>query len=646
VAGEYHDKLYPAIERVWKDGIDSIRADLREWLRRMADDPEWLPRRFELAFGLDQREGRDPASVADPVELSIGIKLRGSIDLVEEGPNGAIRATDHKTGKPRVERGALIAGGKSLQPTLYALALERIFPEATVSSGRLYYCTTRGDFTDVNVPLDDDARGAAQLLAKTLTHYFEEGFFPAAPAKDECKYCDFKRVCGPYEEMRLKKKDTKAQPARRLGRRDDGLPTGRALLDRTELDKTRVVEAAAGTGKTTEMITRIIAVIETGATTLERLVAVTFTEKAAGEMKLRLRTELETQREKSTGIARVRLEQALAALEIARIGSIHSFCADLLRERPIEARVDPLFDVAAEDETERLYNQAFEGWFQRTLGDPPEGVRRILRRHEPTELLRKAGWGLVDRRDFDGAWRRDPFDRDAELDRIVRELGSLTGYLPLADKPDKDPARLFARLQRWLLELARRDNVRPRDHDGLESELAELFRWWEWKYAGRGNMYGANLTRADVIMRRDAVRRAQQFLQAQRGPRLHAELRPLVGEYERLKARTGKLDFLDLLAKTRNLLRDDPTVRAEMQARYTHFFIDEFQDTDPLQIQILLLLCADDHAVADPAHVKVKPGKLFVVGDPKQAIASAAQTSRSTRPSRNASYAMVQRCCI
>ncbi len=209
VAGEYHDKLYPAIERVWKDGIDSIRADLREWLRRMADDPEWTPRRFELAFGLDQKEGRDPASVADPVALSIGIKLRGSIDLVEEGPNGAIRATDHKTGKPRVERGALIAGGKSLQPTLYALALERIFPEATVSSGRLYYCTTRGDFTDVNVPLDDDARGAAQLLAKTLTHYFEEGFFPAAPAKDECKYCDFKRVCGPYEEMRLKKKETK-----------------------------------------------------------------------------------------------------------------------------------------------------------------------------------------------------------------------------------------------------------------------------------------------------------------------------------------------------------------------------------------------------------------------------------------------------
>ncbi|HLL24701.1 MAG TPA: PD-(D/E)XK nuclease family protein, partial [Kofleriaceae bacterium] len=208
VAAEYHDKLYPAIERVWRDGIDAIRADLREWLRRMADDPTWTPRRFELAFGLEQKAGRDPASPDAPVQLSIGLQLRGSIDLVEEGPAGLLRATDHKTGKAKVERGTLIEGGKSLQPTLYALALERIFPDATVSGGRLYYCTTRGEFSDVNVPLDDAARGAAELLAKTLTHYFEQGFFPAAPAKDECKYCDYKPVCGPYEEMRAKKKET------------------------------------------------------------------------------------------------------------------------------------------------------------------------------------------------------------------------------------------------------------------------------------------------------------------------------------------------------------------------------------------------------------------------------------------------------
>jgi ATP-dependent helicase/nuclease subunit A len=393
---------------------------------------------------------------------------------------------------------------------------------------------------------------------------------------------------------------------------------------REDLAVTLVVEAAAGTGKTTEMIARIIAVIASGAATLEQIVAVTFTEKAAGEMKLRLRTELERARARSTEAARTRLEHALAALEVARIGSIHSFCADLLRERPIEARIDPLFEVAAEDETDRLYQQAFDGWFQRTLADPPEGVRRLLRRREPTEQLRKAGFSLVDRRDFDGAWRRDPFDRAAALDRVLGDLHALADLLPLADKPDRDPARLFARLRRWLDELARREQVRPRDHDGLEAELAGVRWWWEWKNKGTGTMYGANLTRGDVIAQRDAVKAGlEQFLEeanADLAACLHEELRPLVGEYEQLKARSGKLDFLDLLAKTRDLLRDDARVRREMQLRFTHFFVDEFQDTDPLQVEILLLLCASNPAISEPAQVQVQPGKLFVVGDPKQAI--------------------------
>jgi ATP-dependent helicase/nuclease subunit B len=207
VAARYRDELAPAIERVWTDGIASIRADLREWLRRMADDLEWTPRRFELAFGLAQRSGRDPASVDDPVALDIGLALRGSIDLVEERADGALRATDHKTGKARVERGSVIAGGSSLQPVLYALVLERLFGDKTVAGGRLDYCTTRGEFSDVIVPLDADARAAAQLLADTLAHHVATGFFPAAPAKGACTYCDYRPVCGPYEEQRVRKKD-------------------------------------------------------------------------------------------------------------------------------------------------------------------------------------------------------------------------------------------------------------------------------------------------------------------------------------------------------------------------------------------------------------------------------------------------------
>jgi len=186
---------------------------------------------------------------------------------------------------------------------------------------------------------------------------------------------------------------------------------------REDLSSTLIVEAAAGTGKTTELIRRIIAVLRAGETELDRIAAVTFTEKAAGEMKLRLRTGIERARTDAgaTLEEQRRLDGALAHLEVARIGTIHSLCADLLRERPVEACVDPLFVVSSEDEAERIFEQTFETWFQAALRRPPEGVRRVLRRRSrgrdrggARETLREAGWKLVGHRDFAAPWRRVP----------------------------------------------------------------------------------------------------------------------------------------------------------------------------------------------------------------------------------------------
>jgi ATP-dependent helicase/nuclease subunit B len=84
--------------------------------------------------------------------------------------------------------------------------LEQLFPGAAIAGGRLSYCTTRGDFRDVDVTLDDGARAAATLVAATLAHHLDTGFFPAAPAKGACEYCDYRPVCGPYEEQRVRKK--------------------------------------------------------------------------------------------------------------------------------------------------------------------------------------------------------------------------------------------------------------------------------------------------------------------------------------------------------------------------------------------------------------------------------------------------------
>ncbi len=95
---------------------------------------------------------------------------------------------------------------------------------------------------------------------------------------------------------------------------------------------------------------------------------------------------------------------------------------------------------------------------------------------------------------------------------------------------------------------------------------------------------------------------------------LHAELQDCVRRYEDRKQRTGTVDFLDLLIRARDLVRDCPPVRSAFQRRFRYILVDEFQDTDPVQAELLLLLAGDD---ATPA---IRPGALFVVGDPKQSI--------------------------
>ena len=206
-AEQARDQLAPAIARVWDDGIASIRADLREWLRRAAEDASgFVPWRFELSFGLPGRGQADPHSKPDPVTLDCGIRLRGSIDLVERRADGALRATDHKTGRDRVGRAAITEGGEALQPVLYALALEKLFADASVTAGRLYYCTAAGGFEEREVPLDAEAREAARVVAVALDAALSRPFLPAAPAKGACQFCDYRVVCGPYEELRTSQK--------------------------------------------------------------------------------------------------------------------------------------------------------------------------------------------------------------------------------------------------------------------------------------------------------------------------------------------------------------------------------------------------------------------------------------------------------
>jgi ATP-dependent helicase/nuclease subunit A len=468
---------------------------------------------------------------------------------------------------------------------------------------------------------------------------------------------------------------------------------------RNSLDESLIVEAAAGTGKTSELITRIVTALRTGKiATADNLVAVTFTRKAAGELKLRLRQELDravdqVRQNLRAGTPETRnsllesrpadfrrpgiqgskskrhrqnsdcagapepeiepafltepllpneqiqnLENAIAHLEEAHIGTIHSFCAEILRERPVEANVDPAFHELSDPESQRLYRRAFRRWSQEKLSASPPGLRRCLSRlaarsssddSSPLEEVERAGWGLIQWRDFGKAWEQRPFDRESAIDALVQDVLSLAELVATCPRPGDElvqALRPVRDLTTWIerAEAARGRKRNERDYDGLEGRLLILLGDLRKKMKiGRGK-FAEGVTREQVLAARDSVVRSLENFKrdadAQLAALLQDEMRDLMAGYDEVKRKAGALDFVDLLIKVRELVRSNGEVRQHLQDKFTHIFVDEFQDTDPLQAEILLLLSADDPDDIDWLRVTPKTGKLFLVGDPKQSV--------------------------
>jgi ATP-dependent exoDNAse (exonuclease V) beta subunit len=363
------------------------------------------------------------------------------------------------------------------------------------------------------------------------------------------------------------------------------------------LDRSWVVEASAGTGKTTALVQRIADVIAAG-TVVDKVVAVTFTHAAAGNMKLRVRQELELRRAREADAAvRHRLSEAARTLDRAFIGTIHAFCAQLLRRRPVEARVDPKFQELSQPDALRVFGRVFRRWIERKLAAPSPALSRALARlawrndrseGEPLDELRKAAWNLTEWRDFDAPWVRRPFDREQRLRELVERADAVRQVRVVSD----------------FVERARQLQDEP---DRVEAELLRLP--WELKWTK-----GAGLD--DLKAGIEEFRRPAD---ADLAAALREELWEVVGLYHEEKRCAGQLDFMDLLLCARDLLRHD-VARPGLQHLYDRIFVDEFQDTDPLQAEILLLLAAADPAEGDWRRATPAAGKLFVVGDPKQSI--------------------------
>jgi ATP-dependent helicase/nuclease subunit A len=371
-----------------------------------------------------------------------------------------------------------------------------------------------------------------------------------------------------------------------------------------DVDTTFLVEAAAGSGKTTLLLGRIVNLVRSGRARLPEIAAVTFTEKAAAELKIRLRTELE----------RAGQDEALCELELARIGTIHAFCASLLRERPVEAGVDPGFTVADPLSAQLLLDRVWEVWLPEALSDPEaaEPARRAIERGVPLERLRELARALVDERDrLDGlpgpaAFPEEPATLDADAraiiarlveraraaardveDRAVRALEDLAAWAhQTAGLPEPERAQALV-ASAPLPERPERlgNQAKWRDRAALAECRAEL-----------GRLLG-RIAAARAVGRHNLVAGLARWATG------------FVDAYQAAKARAGCLDFLDLLLRARDLVRDRPDVRRDFQRTIRYLLVDEFQDTDPLQLETVL--CLADGAA---------PGSLFVVGDPKQSI--------------------------
>jgi ATP-dependent helicase/nuclease subunit A len=386
-----------------------------------------------------------------------------------------------------------------------------------------------------------------------------------------------------------------------------------------DLDHSMLVEAGAGSGKTKSLVDRMVALVAAGRCDVRSMAAVTFTRKAAAELQSRFQIELEKAfRAEVEPEKKARFETALQWLDHLFAGTIHSFCSRLLRERPIEAGLDPDFQELEEDEDsllrDRCWSQYLDQLFAKDssllsqldelgLSEPSalQSTYAKLCLYPEVEVLREA----VDRPDFNEeralldlylhrAWKRIPktvpekgWDR---LQTAIRKAYSFHTHLD--PEVDRNFIRILTALEtpgvitqnRWAKGVAKEEKT-AFDEFKEKVVLPCLKRWRQYCHP--------------FIM--DCVL-------------------PGVNYFQSVREKHSLMNFQDLLLRTAELLRDHPTVREYFQKRFTHILIDEFQDTDPIQAEVLLYLTGEDRKERSWQKTKVLPGALFIVGDPKQSI--------------------------
>ena len=403
----------------------------------------------------------------------------------------------------------------------------------------------------------------------------------------------------------------------------------------TDLDSTLFVEAGAGSGKTRALVERVVALIGSGVA-MENIAAITFTEKAGAELRDRIRDRLHSP-EVRDALGEAAAEAALRQLDGAAVGTLHSFAQRLLSEHPVEAGLPPsvevLDDIGSQIEFDLRWRDFLDVLLDETdmgptlLGLEVQGVRLNQVRALAVQL--NENWDRLESWDF----QLEPDLPPVDVAEALKALDLLVAIRAFCSNPaDKLLARIdtIAKHRSRLLgvtgEVVPTEAVAADRTDRIEALLA-LERECKGTNLGKASCWDGQVQSA-----RDGIKRLKAACERALRSAAEAALMRLVarlatftlGAAEERRAR-GRLEFHDLLVRARQVLRHDthgPAVRAALRNHYRCLLIDEFQDTDPIQVELAALLGCGDPAPAAArwAEMVPDPGRLFFVGDPKQSI--------------------------
>jgi len=383
-----------------------------------------------------------------------------------------------------------------------------------------------------------------------------------------------------------------------------------------EKGRPTAVDASAGTGKTHLLLDRVMVLLLEEGVRLSRLAAITFTEKATEELSTRLRRRLEEEW-KERKDRRAELERALEDLETAPIGTIHGFCAGVLREHALSAGLDPRFTVLDPSAAADLEEETFEEWL-RSQTEAPALSRAMTLGVTLSSLLLLKGRMLAHRASLRPP-KASPWPTASEATDLLTAGEALFARCAKVCRKEEDT---LARKVATFREAWERASHREGEDRVMATAVLAAFG----KLGRSGNK--ASWGEAPLQEAREELMDLGERLEAFRAKAQDAALTGLlvslwgwVETHQAAKRRRGQVDFDDMLLLTRDLLDKDPSTRETLKARHDILLVDEFQDTDPLQAEVVFRLCeARDSFAPRWREARLAPGKLMVVGDPKQSI--------------------------